>query len=356
MATVYTWSRPRTEYATARVDRGDIDSTVNTTGNLNAVVTVQVGSQVSGNIKALYADFNTKVKKGQLVAQIDPVPFQAAVDQSKATLNTAKAAVLTAQATLAKSQSDLASALATIASQKANVVKAQSAVDLTKVEADRRLILVQQDATSREDYDTAKANYDQALASIDAAKADLNAAEASAESARKSVEVAQAQLQQAEATVDQDQAALAQAQFNLNNTRIVAPVDGTVESRNMDVGQTVHHLQSNEDDDFTIRNMEEVFRAQENSARIMSILLAAIASVSLIVGGIGIMKYHAVSVTERTREIGLRQAVGAKTNGHSGSVSGRGDDIVAGRWRRRSRCRSDRERSHLLLRGLAHHD
>ena len=74
-----------------------------------------------------------------------------------------------------------------------------------------------------------------------------------------------------------------------------------------------HHLQPNEDDDFTIRNMEEVFRAQENSARVMSILLAAIASVSLIVGGIGIMNIMLVSVTERTREIGLRQAVGAKT-------------------------------------------
>ena len=74
-----------------------------------------------------------------------------------------------------------------------------------------------------------------------------------------------------------------------------------------------HHLQWNEDDDFTIRNMEEVFRAQENSARIMSILLAAIASVSLIVGGIGIMNIMLVSVTERTKEIGLRQAVGAKT-------------------------------------------
>jgi putative ABC transport system permease protein len=75
-----------------------------------------------------------------------------------------------------------------------------------------------------------------------------------------------------------------------------------------------HHLQPNEDDDFTIRDMEEVFRAQENSARVMSILLAAIASVSLIVGGIGIMNIMLVSVTERTKEIGLRQAVGAKTN------------------------------------------
>jgi putative ABC transport system permease protein len=74
-----------------------------------------------------------------------------------------------------------------------------------------------------------------------------------------------------------------------------------------------HHLQSNEDDDFTIRNMEEVFQAQETSARVMSILLAAIASVSLIVGGIGIMNIMLVSVSERTKEIGLRQAVGAKT-------------------------------------------
>ena len=74
-----------------------------------------------------------------------------------------------------------------------------------------------------------------------------------------------------------------------------------------------HHLQANEDDDFTIRNMEEVFRAQETSASVMSMLLAAIASVSLIVGGIGIMNIMLVSVSERTKEIGLRQAVGAKT-------------------------------------------
>ena len=74
-----------------------------------------------------------------------------------------------------------------------------------------------------------------------------------------------------------------------------------------------HHIQPNQDDDFTIRNMEEVFKAQETSAQVMSMLLAAIASVSLIVGGIGIMNIMLVSVTERTREIGLRLAVGAKT-------------------------------------------
>ena len=74
-----------------------------------------------------------------------------------------------------------------------------------------------------------------------------------------------------------------------------------------------HRLQPNQDDDFSIRNMEEIFQAQETSSRVMSILLAAIASVSLVVGGIGIMNIMLVSVTERTREIGLRQAIGAKT-------------------------------------------
>lgn len=236
---IYLRGQPGAEYMTVRVDRGDIDSTVTTTGNLNAVITVQVGSQVSGNIQALYADFNTKVKKGQLVALIDPAPFQAAVDQAKATLNSAKALVRTAQASESKSESDLASAIANVASQKANVVKAQSAVDLAKVEAERRQVLIQQKATSQEDYDTAKANYDQALASVDAAKEALNASNAAADSARKAIDVAQAQLQEAGATVEQDSAALAQTQLNLDHTRIVAPVDGTVESRNMDVGQTV---------------------------------------------------------------------------------------------------------------------
>jgi putative ABC transport system permease protein len=86
-----------------------------------------------------------------------------------------------------------------------------------------------------------------------------------------------------------------------------------VQQQMTDLLRQRHHLQPNEDSDFTIRNMEEVFKAQESSAQVMSLLLAAIASVSLIVGGIGIMNIMLVSVTERTKEIGLRQAVGANT-------------------------------------------
>ena len=239
VALLYSHSRRAPEYITARVDRGDIDSTVTTTGNLNAVITVQVGSQVSGNIIALYADFNTKVKKGQLVAEIDPAPFQAAVDQAKAVYNAAKAAVVSAEASLAKAQSDVATAEANVASQKANLVKTQSAVTLARLENDRRQVMVKTDATSQEDADTARANYEQALASVDAAQAAILAAQASTESARKAVEVARNQLDEAKAVVVEDQASLAQAQLNLAHTRILAPVDGTVESRNMDVGQTV---------------------------------------------------------------------------------------------------------------------
>ena len=238
-AFLYTHHESGPVYTTARIDRGDIDSTVTTTGNLNAVITVQVGSQVSGNIIALYADFNTKVKKGQLVAEIDPAPFKASVEQAAAILNAAKAAVVTAQAVLAESQSNLAAAGANVASQKANVVKAQSAVDLAKAENDRRKTMVKSGATSQEDSDTAQANYDQSVASIEAAKAAVNAAEASEEAARKAVDVARTQLDQAHAVVEEDKAGLDQAQLNLNHTRILAPVDGTVESRNMDVGQTV---------------------------------------------------------------------------------------------------------------------
>jgi len=85
------------QYRTATVGHGDIDITVSATGNPNAVVTVQVGTQVSGIILALFADFNTKVTRGQLIAQIDPAPFQAKVDQAKDNVDAAKAAVANAQ-------------------------------------------------------------------------------------------------------------------------------------------------------------------------------------------------------------------------------------------------------------------
>ena len=227
------------KYQTAPVEQGDIKASISATGNCNAVVTVQVGAQVSGNIKALYADFNTKVKKGQLVAEIDPEVFQARVDHAKATLDNAHAAVVSAQAGVQKANADIASARATVANQNAAISKAKSAANdaLTKLNA--RKTLLQEGIISKEDFDTAQTTSDQAAAEQQAAVAQLDAFNDQVQSAQAQLKVAQTQLSSAQSQVEQNQAALQQAQLDLDHTKITAPVDGTVIARNMDVGQTV---------------------------------------------------------------------------------------------------------------------
>ena len=227
------------QYRTAPVVCGDIASTVSATGTPNAVVTVQVGSQVSGNILALYADFNTPVKKGQVVARIDPQIYQARVDQARATLNVQQAAVVNAEAQIEKSNADVANAQAAVANAKANAVHAQSAVTDAKSKLGRRLELVKEGVMSQEDGETAQSTYDQAVASFDAANAQVKAAQENVTAAHAEVRVAQTALASAQAQVKQQQAALAQAQADLDHTYITAPLDGVVVSRNIDVGQTV---------------------------------------------------------------------------------------------------------------------
>src|SRR5579871_350071 len=149
------------QYRTAGVECGDIASTVSATGTPNAVVTVQVGSQVSGNILALYADFNTPVKKGQVVARIDPQIYQARVDQARATLNAQQAAVVNAQAQIEKSKADVANAEAAVATAKANAMHSQSAVNDARSKLGRRVELVKEGVLSQEDGETAQSTYDQ---------------------------------------------------------------------------------------------------------------------------------------------------------------------------------------------------
>lgn len=243
----------KVEYVTAKTDKGDIESVVSATGNCNAVINVQVGAQVSGNIVDLHADFNTKVKQGQLVAEIDPLPFQAKVDQTKAQVDSANASVVNARASIAKAESDVASAnanvaaaVANVANQKAAVVRAQSAVSDAKIKLARRVDLSKQGVIAKEDLDTAQATYDQAVANLESAQAQLNAAQSSLTAAQSSLEstkaqreVVQTQLSTAQAQVKQFQAQLEQADLDLQHTKIYAPVDGTVIARNMDKGQTV---------------------------------------------------------------------------------------------------------------------
>ena len=238
-ASIYFRGSSKPQYTTFVADRADIESAITATGSTNAVVTVQVGSQVSGNIIGLYADFNTKVKKGQLVARIDPAIFQAKVDQAKATLDNAKAAVANARAGLVKMDSSIANAQANIANQQANVVKAQSAVTDAKLKNDRSIALVKAGIIAQQDADTAQSTYDQAVASLDAAKAQVTAALTALDSAKADKQAAATQIESAQAQVGQANATLQAAQLDLNHTQIYAPVDGTVVSRNMDVGQTV---------------------------------------------------------------------------------------------------------------------
>jgi len=176
-------SKPKLQFETSKVEQGKIIAKVTASGTLSAIVTVQVGSQVSGRIAALYADFNSPVKKGQLIAKIDPPLFQASVDQSRA---------------------NLAAAQGNLAKAKVQAVDARRQYQRQKELAARQL-------NAQADLDTAQANAD----------------------------AADAQVTASEGVVAQTRAALQSADVNLAYTNILSPTSGTVISRNVDVGQTV---------------------------------------------------------------------------------------------------------------------
>lgn len=188
LAAVGTWywwfsGTPPIHFKTALVDRGPITAIVTATGTVNPVVSVQVGSQVSGKITQLMADFNSVVTKGQVLATIDPQPFQARVSQASASLK----------------------------SGRGNLAKAKNMANQRKLELDRMKTLLRQQFVSQADLDLAATNFRDAQAQV---------------------EVAQAQVDQAVAT-------LASAELDLGYTTIYSPVNGSVVSRNVDVGQTV---------------------------------------------------------------------------------------------------------------------
>ncbi len=171
------------KFKTTPVTSGPLRSTVTATGTMNAVTTVLVGTQVSGTLKKLYVDFNSKVKKGQIIAEIDPAILQAQVDQARAN-------VLGAQA---------------------NVEKAKATMEDSRRTKERNRQLFSENLIARSDLDTAETNY----------------------------ETNNALLGTARAQVAQTEAALRFAETNLRYTKIVSPVDGVVVSRSVDVGQTV---------------------------------------------------------------------------------------------------------------------
>jgi HlyD family secretion protein len=213
------------KFRTLKVERGEIRHVVTATGTINPVITVLVGSQVSGTINALYADFNSQVKQGQVIAQIDPAIFDAQVQQGRANVVNSQANLLNAQASLKNSEANLENF-------KANLVKAEVAVTDTRRTLDRNVELMKRNVIAQSALDTAQANYDSAVAQREAAKAQV-------ETAKSQIDSARAQIESAKAQIDQARASLRASETNLNYTTIRSPVNGTVISRNVDVGQTV---------------------------------------------------------------------------------------------------------------------
>jgi len=179
----YRQTGPKFTVTTAAVTRGDVVETVGATGTLQAVTTVQVGTQVSGTIQALYADFNSLVKKGQVLARLDPSLFQTQIEQ--------------ARANLIRAQADLE--------------RLRVSLDDARTKLTRARELSQRQLIPKSELDTAEVN----------------------------VRSAEAQIRSSEAQVTQAQASLNQNQVNLAHTVIEAPIDGLVISRSVDVGQTV---------------------------------------------------------------------------------------------------------------------
>lgn len=233
------YANAKVTFETLPLESGPIQASITATGTLNPVVNVQVGSQVSGNIKALYADFNTKVQQGQLVALIDPQMFQAQVDQAAGAAASSAAGVVTAQAQVEKAKADLAGAVASRDNLKAVLAKDQANALNAEIQWKRSQALFKGGVVSQQDHDTAKAAYDASQAQITADQSQVSAAEQNMQAAQAQVNVAITQLSAARAQSTQVSASLRQAQINLEHTRILAPVSGTVIARHFDVGQTV---------------------------------------------------------------------------------------------------------------------
>src|SRR5436853_2584427 len=172
------------QHFTAKVEKGEIHDVVEATGMINSVITVQVGSQVSGTISKLYVDFNSRVHKGDIVALIDPALLNGALLQVKAELENAKANLVAARA---------------------NLEKAKSGLVQTKADYDRTAGLFKNGILSQQQLDLAKANYDSASATVGGAAANVT---------------------QAEAQVSRNQAGVTVAQRNSNYTGIGWPIAG----------------------------------------------------------------------------------------------------------------------------------
>lgn len=199
------------KYTTAVVRRGSITSVVQATGTINPLTTVPVGSYVSGTVQYIFADFNTRVKNGQVLAQLDPAIYEAQVIQARGNLQNAQANLSTLQANVQVAVANLAKSEANVKYEVATAKRSQDLFTSGVVSADSN---------------------EQTQSTLGQSQADVRSSEAA-------VEQAKAQLAQAKTQITSMQGALDAAETNLKYTTITSPIDGTVVARNIDVGQSV---------------------------------------------------------------------------------------------------------------------
>ncbi|MBI3815845.1 MAG: efflux RND transporter periplasmic adaptor subunit [Nitrospinae bacterium] len=213
------------KFKTEKVVRGDIEAAVTAAGAVNAVTTVLVGTQVSGIIKNIYVDFNSPVKKGQVIAQIDAAQFTTKVRQAEANLEYAKASVENARANAENLK-------ARLNASKSDLDKERIAAADARRNLDRIKRLWEEGLASQKDMDSSQYSYDSQAAQ-------MKSLEAMRDSNTAQLNAAEAQYKASLAQVKQNKASLDTAGLDLEHTRILAPVNGIVVSRNVDVGQTV---------------------------------------------------------------------------------------------------------------------
>lgn len=226
-------------YRFAKVEKGALTSTVSASGTLAPVTQVQVGSQISGQIKEIRADFNSEVKAGDIIARIDPDSYEARVAQANAELEVARAAVLMQQASLDRARADVLNAQAGLLSSRADTTRAEVTAKDAEREFQRKRDLSERGIAAAADKDRQEAAAQSAVAQVRGSRAQELARQAALSGAEAAAKMAEAQLANATASVKQKEAALRQAQIDLDRTVIRSPVDGVVILRNIDAGQTV---------------------------------------------------------------------------------------------------------------------
>ena len=230
---------PAKKFQTAKIERGSITESVSASGRLNPVVTVEVGSEISGQVSELLVDFNSEVKSGQVIARIDPERFEAEVLKSTAEVSVAKAVVATKRAAVDQALANLANAKAVLTALKADVEKSGVFRSDLKLDYDRKTKLLERGVVAVSQVDKSKAAWASSVAQEKASKAQVLAQQSAVAARDAQLSMARAEVKQARASVEQKKATLNITKVELKNTYIRSPVDGVVIGKDIDIGQTV---------------------------------------------------------------------------------------------------------------------